>query len=81
MAAAWIALLLLVVVFLVGLAYLLGRGLWALIQPRDADPGGKRLPPPELDPNIWTGTPFVDYLRLGRKLRKQDGRRGRKTNP
>jgi hypothetical protein len=78
--AAWVALAILVVGFLVGLAYLIGRGLWHLAEPGDDDPGGKESPPPALDPNIWTGTPFVEYLRLSRRLRKSRNANGRKAD-
>ena len=72
--AASIALVLLVMVVLVAIGYVLGRGIWSLAQPGDQDPGGKESPPPALDPKIWTGTPFVDYLRLYRRLRRQHGK-------
>ena len=73
--ALWIALALLVVVALVALGYLLGRGLWNVLQPDDPDPGGRESPPTLLP--YSTGTPFVEYLRLYRKLRRQRG----KTRP
>jgi hypothetical protein len=68
-AALWAALVVLVVVGLVALGYLVGRGLWGIVQPGDQDPGGKESPPALLP--YSTGTPFVEYLRLYRKLRRQ----------
>jgi hypothetical protein len=59
------------VVVVVPLAYILGRMLWHEIEPDDDDPGGKESPPPQFDPKVWTGTPFVEMLRLSRRLRER----------
>ena len=72
--AVAVLLALLVLAVLLPLAYLLGRTLWSRLEPDDADPGGKESPPPILDRNLWSGTPFVETLRLGRRLRRSRSR-------
>jgi len=74
----WIGLAVLTVLALVVLAYLLGRVLWKVAEPGDDDPGGRSTSMADLYRSIFAGTPFVDYLRLYRRLRKQRTG-GRKT--
>ena len=71
------------VLVLVVLAYLLGRVLWTVAEPGDDNPGGRSTSMADLYRSIFTGTPFVDYLRLYRRLRSKKGAGGRKrkTNP
>jgi hypothetical protein len=69
-----VLLALLAVGILVPLAYVVGRTLWNRVEPEDDDPGGKESPPPILDPNLWYGTPFVETLRLSRRLRRSESR-------
>jgi hypothetical protein len=67
----WIGLALLTVLALVVLAYFVGRVLWNVAEPGDDDPGGRSTSMADLYRSIFTGTPFVDYLRLHRRLREQ----------
>lgn len=76
---AWLVLTVIVLLLLVPVGFLLGRTLWTRIEPGDDYPGGRESPPPLLDPNLWTGTPFVDVLRESRRL-KQKQRDQQKTD-
>jgi hypothetical protein len=77
-AAALIGLAAVVIVLLVGLAYVMGRGIWHVAEPRDEDPGGQESPAGYLPGS--TGTPFVEYLRLAKRLRKKSATTHRRVN-
>jgi hypothetical protein len=72
---AWLVVTVIVLLLLVPAALWLGRMIWSSIEPGDDDPGGRESPPPQLDPNVWTGTPFVDVLREGRRLKEEQRNR------
>jgi hypothetical protein len=59
-----------VVGLLVGLAYVIGRGVWRVAEPGDDDPGGQESPVKYLSGQ--TDVPFVEYLRLAKRLRNKE---------
>ena len=76
----WIGLALLTVLALVVLAYFVGRVLWKVAEPGDDDPGGRSTSMGDLYRSIFTGTPFVEYLRLAKRLRKKSSTAHRRVN-
>ena len=80
-ATAWLVLTVIVSLLLVPVGFLLGRMIWTRIEPGDEDPGGRESPPPQIDPNVWTGTPFVDVLREGRRLKQEQRHRQKNDVP
>jgi hypothetical protein len=60
----WLGLALLAVPLLIGLAYLIGRLTWRLLEPNDESPGGRTQPPDLGAPGAY-GPPEVPGMPRG----------------